>query len=457
MAKIKTKFYCNECGYESSGWMGKCPACLSWNSFVEEKVEKSVSPQQTVRNDSEVVSISDITVDEEHRFATSIGELDRVLGGGVVNGSIVLISGDPGIGKSTLMLMLSGNIAKYKKVLYVSGEESLKQIKMRAQRLNINQENLLLVSETNINSVMSLVDKIKPEYLIIDSIQTMYDENIQSAPGSVSQVRETTNMLMQMAKTSGIPVFIVGHVTKDGAIAGPRILEHMVDTVLYFEGERHLTYRVLRSIKNRFGSTNEIGVFEMRDVGLCEVPNPSVALLSGRPQDSAGTAIVCTMEGTRPMLIEVQALVAQSSFQNAKRMSNGIDINRLSLLLAVMEKQAGFRLADCDVFVNVIGGIKIVEPAVDLAVVAAIMSSYKDRSIDPGIVLFGEVGLTGEIRSVNHVDKRISEALRLGFTKCVIPEGNRKSANLYMESMKRNDDSLYIFSSIKDLKNLLIK
>lgn len=454
MAKVKTKFFCNECGYESAGWLGKCPGCSAWNTFVEEKIVKEVPQENTVRKTANAVSIKDVSVEEEKRYVSGIGELDRVMGGGVVRGSIVLISGDPGIGKSTLMLMLSGNLAKKNKVLYISGEESVRQIKMRAKRLNVNEGDLYLVSETNLSSVTDLVDRMQPDFLVVDSIQTMYDDSIQSAPGSVSQVRETTNTLMQIAKSTGISVFIVGHVTKDGAIAGPRVLEHMVDTVLYFEGERHQTYRVLRSVKNRFGSTNEIGVFEMRDTGLTEVPNPSVALLTGRPVDSPGTAVVCTMEGSRPMLLEVQALVTKSSFMNGKRMCTGVDINRLFLILAVMEKRAGFRFYDCDVYVNVIGGIKVVEPAVDLAIVAALMSSYKDVSLDPNMLFFGEVGLTGEIRAVGHVDKRISEAFRLGFSKCVLPGGNKKAVQNYTSN---SDQKIYTMSSIIELKDLLLK
>ncbi len=451
MAKSKTKFFCNECGYESAGWLGRCPGCAQWNTFVEEKITKEVSGALNtgIRNTPVAVPINEVSIDDENRLSTSIDELDRVIGGGVVKGSMILIAGDPGVGKSTLMLMLSGNIAKSHRVLYVSGEESVRQIKMRAKRLNVDASELYLVSETNINSITRLVEEIQPSYLVVDSIQTLYDDAIQSAPGSVSQVRETTNTLMQIAKTQGISVFIVGHVTKGGAIAGPMVLEHMVDTVLYFEGERHQTYRVLRSVKNRFGSTNEIGVFEMKENGLVEVQNPSLALLSGRPVDCPGTAVVCTMEGTRPMLIEVQALVTRSGFMNARRMATGFDVNRLSLLLAVMEKRLGLKLSNFDVYVNVIGGIRITEPAVDMPVVAAILSSYRDLSLNPGMVFFGEVGLTGEIRTVSHVDKRVSEAIRLGFTKCIVPKGNKLKPN--------EKDKIVSISSIQELNELLLK
>ena len=434
MAKVKSVYFCTECGYESSGWLGKCPGCQNWNTFVEEKIKPDKSNSggnsfgfKGAYAQTKATTLGDITTEVSEREDTGIGELDRVLGGGIVKGSLILASGDPGIGKSTMMLMLSGNMAKKKNVLYVSGEESVQQIKMRAERLKIDSENLYIYSETLIGNIESEIERIKPNYIVIDSVQTIYDDEIASAPGSVSQVREITGRLMRIAKGMNITVFIIGHVTKDGGIAGPRVLEHMVDTVLYFEGERHQAYRILRCVKNRFGSTNEIGVFEMREDGLAEVLNPSAVMLEGRPVDAAGTAVVCTLEGTRPMLLEVQALVSNTTLANPRRMSTGLDYNRVALLVAVLEKRAGYKMCDCDAYVNVIGGMRIYEPAADAAVAAAIMSSYRNKVFPQDTVIFGEIGLTGEIRSVNQADKRVSEAFRMGFKKCIVPKGNEEA------------------------------
>lgn len=461
MAKAKSVFYCTECGYESSGWLGKCPGCQNWNTFVEEKIQpekKSAGGNsfgfKSVQLQSSAVPIKNITTDESDREPTGIRELDRVLGGGIVKGSLILAAGDPGIGKSTMMLMLSGNIAGRKNVLYVSGEESLQQIKMRADRLRIDAEQLYIFSETLISNIESEMERVKPDYIVIDSIQTVYDDEITSAPGSVSQVREITGRLMRIAKSMNITVFIIGHVTKDGGIAGPRVLEHMVDTVLYFEGERHQSYRILRCVKNRFGSTNEIGVFEMRDDGLAEVVNPSAAMLEGRPVDAAGTAVVCTMEGTRPMLLEVQALISNTTLANPRRMTTGLDYNRATLLIAVLEKRAGYKMCDCDAYVNVIGGMKIYEPAADAAVAAALMSSYRNKVLPHDTVLFGEVGLTGEIRSVSQVEKRVSEAFRLGFKRCIVPKGNEDAIRKFLSSGAYEGCKINYISNINELNSL---
>ena len=426
MAKAKSIFVCQECGYESNGWLGRCPACDRWNSFVEEHQEvKSKAEDGTVR-DSKPVSINEIRLDNEERYSTGIREMDRVLGGGIVEGSLVLVGGDPGIGKSTLILQVCENIRLDSKVLYVSGEESVKQIKIRADRLGVKRQGILMLSETNFRSVERLVGEAKPGIVIIDSIQTMFNDELTSAPGSVSQVRDVTAGLMRLAKTTGTAVIIVGHVTKEGSIAGPRVLEHMVDTVLYFEGERHLNYRVLRSVKNRFGSTNEIGIFEMRDVGLVEVDNPSMVMLSGRPENVPGSAVISNVEGTRPMLVEIQALVCATTFGMPRRMATGLDYNRITMLMAVLEKRVGMQLYNYDAYVNVVGGLKIDEPACDLGIVAAIASSFRNTPIDPGCVFIGEVGLTGEVRAVSQIDKRVMEAVRIGFKQCIIPEGNMK-------------------------------
>lgn len=424
----KTIFYCQNCGYESGKWMGQCPGCKEWNTFVEEFVSttskgKSVSGGSAKK--SEPLSLSQISSGEEERMKTQIGELDRVLGGGIVPGSMVLVGGDPGIGKSTLLLQVCKQLTDENyKVLYISGEESLKQIKMRAERIGFFKESLLLLCETNLEYIRQIIERQKPDMVVIDSIQTMYNEEISSAPGSVSQVRESTGVLMQIAKGTGISVFIVGHVTKDGSVAGPRVLEHMVDTVLYFEGDRHASYRILRGVKNRFGSTNEIGVFEMQQCGLVEVKNPSQVMLNGRPTDASGSVVVCSIEGTRPILIEIQALVTQTNFGLPRRTSVGIDYNRVNLLMAVLEKRAQLSLNSCDAYVNLAGGMKLGEPAIDLGIVMAIVSSYRNRVMDPDTIIFGEVGLSGEVRGVSMAEQRISEAEKLGFQTCILPKSN---------------------------------
>ncbi|WP_242847776.1 DNA repair protein RadA [Fervidicella metallireducens] len=417
-----------ECGYESPKWMGKCPGCGAWNTMVEEVDNRGKDIISSVSGTtSRPLTIDEIEISEEERYRTSMEELDRVLGGGVVKGSLILVGGDPGIGKSTLLLQVSRNLAQSGNLmLYASGEESAKQIKIRAQRLNVETSNLYIVSETNLSSIEKFITDLKPKIVIIDSIQTIYRPELQSAPGSVSQVREATSSLMKIAKTLNIAVFIVGHVTKEGAIAGPRVLEHMVDTVLYFEGERHHTYRIIRAVKNRFGSTNEIGIFEMKGDGLREVVNPSEMLLSGRPENVPGSCVVCSMEGTRPVLVEIQALTSATSFGMPRRMATGIDYNRVILLMAVLEKRVGMQLQTFDAYVNVAGGLKLDEPACDLGIACAIASSFRNLPIDSKTILIGEVGLTGEIRGVNLIEKRILEAKKLGFSKCIIPKENSK-------------------------------
>jgi len=428
MARIKTKFVCNECGSESPKWMGRCPECGQWNTLVEEVEQKeSQAHEKLVGILSKPESLSDISDNVEERLSTGNSELDRVMGGGIVKGSLVLVGGDPGIGKSTLLLQISNNIGgKGLKVLYISGEESAAQIKLRASRMDVRSENIFLVSETNTRNIDAHVRGVKPDILIVDSIQTMYNSDIASAPGSVSQVREATLGFMKIAKQDGIATFIVGHVTKQGAIAGPRVLEHMVDTVLYFEGETHMSYRVLRAVKNRFGSTNEIGIFEMGDKGLTAVANPSEMLLSGRMKGASGSCVIATMEGTRAMLVEVQALLSHTSFGVPRRNATGVDYNRVMLLMAVLEKRVGMQLGSSDSYVNVVGGIKLNEPATDLGIIAAIASSFRDREIDEGTVIIGEVGLAGEVRAVNLVEKRVTEAAKLGFRRCIVPQNNFK-------------------------------
>lgn len=430
----KTAFFCQNCGYESSKWMGQCPGCREWNTFVEEltvTASKNTSAKSGLGSGlgkSEPVQLSSIEIQEDDRVLTHIEELDRVLGGGIVPGSMVLVGGDPGIGKSTLLLQVCRELtAKQHKVLYISGEESLRQIKLRARRIGEFNNRLLLLCETNLEAVRSTIERTRPEMVVIDSIQTMYNDQVSSAPGSVSQVRESTGVLMQIAKGMGISMFIVGHVTKDGSVAGPRVLEHMVDTVLYFEGDRQVAYRILRSVKNRFGSTNEIGVFEMQEKGLIEVKNPSQAMLNGRPTDASGSVVVCSIEGTRPILIEIQALVTRTNFGLPRRTSVGIDYNRVNLLMAVLEKRAGLHLGDCDAYVNLAGGMKLGEPAIDLGVVMAVVSSFKNKVIDPGILIFGEVGLSGEVRGVSMAETRVKEAEKLGFTTCIMPKANVES------------------------------
>lgn len=429
MPKNKSIFVCQECGYESSGWLGKCPACMQWNTFVEERQENTSRGAPALNATIKPVSLGDIRTGNDERSHTGMKELDRVLGGGVVRGSLILVGGDPGIGKSTLLLQICNTINQGSKILYVSGEESVGQIKLRADRLNVKRADLFIVSASNYEAIAVLVAAEKPGLVIIDSIQTMYTDTITSAPGSVSQVREVTAALMKLAKSSGITVMIVGHVTKEGAIAGPRVLEHMVDTVLYFEGDRHLSFRILRAVKNRFGSTNEIGIFEMRDLGLAEVSNPSEMMLSGRPGNVPGSVVVSSLEGTRPMLIEIQSLVCATNFGVPRRMATGIDYNRLTMLMAVLEKRVGLQLNNFDAYVNVVGGIRLDEPACDLGIAAAVASSFRNVPVAAGCVLVGEIGLTGEVRAVGQIDKRISEAMRLGFKCLIIPDGNMKLAS----------------------------
>ena len=419
----KTLYFCQNCGHEETKWLGQCPACKEWNTFVEEKV--SVTKSSTTKamsTDSEILPLSKIESDDHIRINTEIGELDRVLGGGIVPGSLILVGGDPGIGKSTLLLQVCKNLSEKNEVLYISGEESLSQIKLRANRMGEFKDNLKIMCETNLEKIRYTIEKNKPKVVIIDSIQTMYSEEVASAPGSVSQVRESTNIFMQIAKGLGISVFIVGHVTKEGTVAGPRVLEHMVDTVLYFEGDRHASYRILRGVKNRFGSTNEIGVFEMQHDGLREVKNPSEFMLSGKPENAPGSVVACSMEGTRPILIEIQALVCRSTFPSPRRTAAGTDYNRVNLLMAVLEKRIGYPLSDFDAYVNIAGGIKMNEPAIDLGIVLAVASSYKNRNIDEKMLVFGEVGLSGEVRAVSMPEQRVNEAKKLGFEVCMLPE-----------------------------------
>ncbi len=421
----KTVFFCQNCGHEETKWLGQCPMCKEWNTFVEEKViASSVSASVKTDRDIEkkIVALSQVNTDEQKRFQTGMKELDRVLGGGIVPGSLVLVGGDPGIGKSTLLLQVCQKLAKERQVLYISGEESLSQIKLRANRMGDFSDNMKLFCETNLRTIRNVIEKKQPEFVVIDSIQTMYSEEVSSAPGSVSQVRESTNVFMQLAKGLGITIFIVGHVTKEGTVAGPRVLEHMVDTVLYFEGDRHASYRILRGVKNRFGSTNEIGVFEMRQNGLVEVENPSEYMLSGKPENASGSVVACSIEGTRPLLIEIQALVCDTNFGMPRRTATGTDYNRVNLLMAVLEKRIGLHLANCDAYVNIAGGIRMNEPAIDLGIVMAIVSSYKNRPVDERMIVFGEVGLSGEVRAVNMPEQRVAEAKKLGFETCVVPE-----------------------------------
>ncbi|MBO5278177.1 MAG: DNA repair protein RadA [Lachnospiraceae bacterium] len=424
MAKGKTTaFFCQECGYEASKWLGQCPACKAWNSMVEEPTVSLKSEAGKRQRELTAPSrLSEIAIEQEERVYTGLGELDRVLGGGIVPGSLILVGGDPGIGKSTLLLQICRTLADGRKVIYISGEESLKQIKLRADRLGKFPEGLLLLCETNLEAIEAVIEKEKPDIAVIDSIQTMYREDVASAPGSVSQVRESTTSLMRIAKGKGISVFIVGHVTKEGVVAGPRVLEHMVDTVLYFEGDRYAAYRILRAVKNRFGSTNEIGVFEMRENGLVEVKNPSEYMLNGKPQGASGSVVTCSMEGSRPILLEVQALVCRTNFGMPRRTAAGTDYNRVNLLMAVLEKRAGFHLSDCDAYVNIAGGMKMNEPSLDLGIVMALVSSYQDRALEEDAIMFGEVGLSGEIRGVSMTEQRIQEAKKLGFKKCILPK-----------------------------------
>lgn len=427
--KAKTIFYCTECGNETPKWQGRCPACGAWNTMVERPAEKAPKKAPSASRGSTLgvalnrpKAMAEVETTDELRFPTGMGELDRVLGGGAVRGSLVLVGGAPGIGKSTLMLQICDHLCRTAKVLYVSGEESERQIKLRAERLQVRGEGLSLLSETNLENVIDAVHAVSPDVLIVDSIQTLYHGDVTAAPGSISQVKECTMALMQLAKGEGLTIFVIGHVNKEGSIAGPKVLEHMVDCVLYFEGERHMAYRILRAAKNRFGATNEIGVFEMEDGGLAEVPNPSEAMLAGRPENAPGTCVACVMEGVRPVLAEVQALVVPSAFGNPRRMSNGFDYNRAVLLLAVLEKRGGLLLGNCDAYLNVIGGLSLDEPAADLAAILAMASSFRDRPVPADLTAIGEVGLTGELRSVSALGQRLSEVRRLGFTKCLIPK-----------------------------------
>ena len=456
MAKAKTSaFFCQNCGYESSKWMGQCPACREWNTFVEELVDRkalSTSGKIKPATEAKPVPLSAIKTSDEERISTSMPELDRVLGGGVVKGSLVLVGGDPGIGKSTLLLQVCRNLSGQNlSVLYVSGEESLQQIKLRAERIGTFSDHLELLCETSLDTIRTVIERNKPQIVVIDSIQTMYNENVSSAPGSVSQVRESTGVLMQIAKGMDISIFIVGHVTKEGVVAGPRVLEHMVDTVLYFEGDRHASYRILRAVKNRFGSTNEIGVFEMCNTGLEEVKNPSEYMLNGRPEDASGSVVACSMEGTRPILVEIQALVCQSNFGIPRRTAVGTDFNRVNLLMAVLEKKVGLRLAASDAYVNIAGGMKMTEPAIDLGICLAIVSSAKDIVIPDNVMVFGEVGLSGEIRAVNMAGQRVQEAKKLGFGTVVLPEVCRSSVG------KVEGINLVYVSQIRDAIGYIMK
>ena len=424
MAKDKIIFYCQSCGAESTKWMGQCPSCKEWNTLVEEIVSSKKSAHKVSRQEikAKVTKLKDIETADKERMTTHIAELDRVLGGGVVPGSMILVGGDPGIGKSTLLLQVCRNLSESgKNILYVSGEESLQQIKIRAERIGEFGDTLSLLCETNLDVIGEIVRRDLPQIVVIDSIQTMYNENVASAPGSVSQVRESTGSLLQMAKGLGIAIFVIGHVTKEGVVAGPRVLEHMVDTVLYFEGDRHASYRILRGVKNRFGSTNEIGVFEMGQEGLAEVHNPSEYMLEGRPEGASGSVVACAMEGTRPLLLEIQALLCHSNFGIPRRQATGTDLNRVNLLMAVLEKRCGVQLSGCDAYVNIAGGMKVQEPAMDLAIVLAALSSFKNRGISPRLVAFGEVGLSGEVRSVSMAAQRVAEARKLGFDTCILP------------------------------------
>lgn len=437
MAKMKsaTVYFCQNCGYESSKWMGQCPGCREWNTLVEEVVTKASGVRAV--HMVQPTSLNDISMEEEDKLLTHMSELDRVLGGGIVPGQLTLVGGDPGIGKSTILLQMCQNLAADgRKILYISGEESLKQIKIRAMRIGEFTDQLKLLCETDLDTVEAVIKQEKPDIVVIDSIQTMYAERVTSAPGSVSQVREATAVFLRLAKSMPVATFIVGHVTKEGTVAGPRVLEHMVDTVLYFEGDRHASYRILRGVKNRFGSTDEIGVFEMRKEGLCEVKNPSAYLLSGRPKNASGSVVACAMEGTRPMLIEIQALVCDSNFNIPRRQTTGADFNRVNLLMAVLEKRLGLRMGQTDAYVNLAGGMRLLEPALDLGIVMALVSSFKNKVISDQTVIFGEVGLSGEVRAVNMAQQRVLEAQKLGFTKCILPLANLDGLSDIPEKMR---------------------
>ena len=432
MAKIKSVYICSQCGYESPKWYGKCPSCNEWNTMNEEIVDKSSSTVQKTKRVSTYtrpVSINSIDTTDEQRYFTGSKELDRVLGGGIVKGSLVLLGGDPGIGKSTILLQICNNLGNELKILYVSGEESRRQLKLRAERLGVNNENTFIMTETDIEVIVEEIRTEKPDLVMIDSIQTMNLSALNSSPGSVTQVRECTNLLMHTSKGLDIPIIVVGHVNKEGSIAGPKVLEHIVDAVLYFEGDKQMSYRILRAVKNRYGSTNEIGVFQMTDKGLSEVENPSMMLLSGRPHNVSGSCVACTMEGTRPLLAEIQALVSTSGYGNPRRMSTGYDYNRLALIIAVLEKRAGYYFSNSDTYVNIVGGLRLDEPAIDLSVAISLISSLKDVPIPENALAFGEIGLGGEIRSVANAQARINEASRLGFTKIILPYHNLKNVS----------------------------
>lgn len=445
--KNKTVFFCRNCGYESAKWMGQCPSCKEWNSFVEEPVKGKGSRASTgsfsaggnLQPKNQPLLLSEIkSGDGEERFDTHFKELNRVLGGGLVKGSLVLIGGDPGVGKSTVLLQSARFFSMDgRSVLYVSGEESARQIKLRADRIGVFTKDLLFLAETNLSVIEETLLRVRPEIVVIDSIQTMFHEEISSAPGSVSQVRETTGMLLRIAKQENIAILIVGHVTKEGMVAGPKVLEHMVDTVLYFEGDRNASYKILRAVKNRFGSTNEIGVFEMRSEGLMEVENPSEFMLDGRPKDAGGSIVSCSMEGSRPIMIEIQALVCRTNFGYPRRQANGMDYNRVNLLMAVLEKRIGLQMSDCDAYVNLAGGMKLTEPAMDLGICLAIISSFRNRPVDPFLVAFGEVGLSGEVRAVSMANERVKEALKLGFTVCLLPKASMGRVQLKEEDRKK--------------------
>lgn len=462
MAKSRTTaFFCKECGYESAKWSGQCPSCKAWNTFVEEPVVKEKNVKGIVNINAKYhetagvkkaapVRLSSVTAADTDRIKTDICELDRILGGGIVEGSLVLVGGDPGIGKSTLLLQMCYNLAKNgNSVLYISGEESLGQIKLRAQRVGEASDNLMVLCETSLDTIENVLENVKPQIVVIDSIQTMYREEVGAAPGSVSQVRETTAVLMQLAKGLNISIFIVGHVTKEGVVAGPRMLEHMVDTVLYFEGDKNAAYRILRSVKNRFGSTNEIGVFEMRQEGLAEVANPSEYMLTGRPEEASGSVVVCLLEGTRPILVEIQALVCDSNFGMPRRTAAGADYNRVNLLMAVLEKRAGIHLSGSDAYVNIAGGMRVNEPAMDLGIVMALVSSFRNRPMMENTIVFGEVGLAGEVRAVSQPQIRINEAVKLGFGNCILPQ-------VCLKNIKKTDKiNLIGISSVKDAVKLI--
>ena len=454
--KTKTVYVCSACGYETPKWLGKCPDCGEW-ATLEEQVKQEISNKsgiktQRVANNVSSFLLNDIKPDTELRYKTGMSELDRVLGGGIVKGSLVLLSGDPGIGKSTILLQICKELSKKLKVLYVSGEESYSQIKLRADRLSVAGDNLYILCETDIESICEHIASTEPGLVIIDSIQTMNLVALNSSPGCVTQVRECSNMLMRTAKSLSIPVIMVGHVNKDGNIAGPKVLEHIVDAVLYFEGERNLSFRILRAVKNRFGSTNEIGVFEMLDSGLREVENPSAMLISGRPKNTPGSCVACVMEGTRPILAEIQGLVASNNYGNPRRITNGFDFNRLNMLLAVLEKRAGYFFAGNDVYINVVGGMKLDEPALDLTIVMALVSSLKDYTLRDDVLAFGEIGLAGEIRGVSHCEQRIKEAARLGFSRCVIPKSNLKN----ISSSLKNEIDIRGVRTIRDAFEAII-